>query len=72
LPSEFHLSKEALGSVLTASPLGLFFGAFLGGRVADFWATATQVLQSLLPLTGAAAIAALLLMFLPRSDDLAT
>jgi len=25
---EFHLSKQALGYVLTASPLGLFFGAF--------------------------------------------
>jgi hypothetical protein len=35
-------------------------------------ATATQVLQSLLPMTAAAAIAALLLMFLPRSDDLAS
>lgn len=33
---EFHLSREALGYVLTASPLGLFIGAFIGGRIADF------------------------------------
>jgi hypothetical protein len=33
-------------------------------------ATASQVLQSLLPVTGGAAIAALLLLFLPRSADL--
>ena len=35
-------------------------------------ATATQVLQSLLPVTGVAAVAALLLMFLPRSADLSS
>src|SRR5690348_8045186 len=37
LGPEFRLSKELLGYVLMASPLGLFFGAFLGGRLADFW-----------------------------------
>jgi len=34
---EFHLSRQALGAVLTASPLGLFIGAFIGGRIADLW-----------------------------------
>lgn len=37
LGPEFRLAKELLGYVLMASPLGLFFGAFLGGRLADFW-----------------------------------
>jgi AAHS family 3-hydroxyphenylpropionic acid transporter len=46
IASEFHLSKEALGSVLTASPLGLFFGAFLGGRSADFWGRRTALIAS--------------------------
>jgi AAHS family 3-hydroxyphenylpropionic acid transporter len=36
LAPEFHLSREALGYVLAASPIGLFFGAFIGGRIADF------------------------------------
>src|ERR1700676_1989919 len=37
LGPEFRLSKEQLGVVLLASPLGLFFGAFIGGRIADSW-----------------------------------
>jgi AAHS family 3-hydroxyphenylpropionic acid transporter len=37
LGPEFRLTKEALGYVLAASPIGLFFGAFIGGRVADLW-----------------------------------
>ena len=37
LGPEFGLSKQQLGVVLLASPLGLFFGAFIGGRVADSW-----------------------------------
>ena len=37
LGPEFHLSSRQLGLVLTASPIGLFFGAFIGGRIADFW-----------------------------------
>jgi MFS transporter, AAHS family, 3-hydroxyphenylpropionic acid transporter len=37
LGPEFALSRELLGVVLMASPLGLFFGSFLGGRLADFW-----------------------------------
>ena len=35
LGPEFHLSPKQLGAVLSMSPLGLFFGAFIGGRVAD-------------------------------------
>jgi AAHS family 3-hydroxyphenylpropionic acid transporter len=37
LGPEFGLSKQQLGVVLLASPLGLFFGAFIGGRIADSW-----------------------------------
>jgi AAHS family 3-hydroxyphenylpropionic acid transporter len=44
---EFHLSKEALGAVLTASPLGLFFGAFIGGRLADFWGRRNALILSI-------------------------
>ena len=45
---EFHLSKQALGYVLTASPLGLFFGAFIGGRVADFWGRRNALILSII------------------------
>ena len=48
IATEFHLSKEALGTVLTASPLGLFFGAFLGGRAADFWGRRTALIVSII------------------------
>src|SRR5260221_14538306 len=34
LGPEFRLSRQQLGVVLLASPLGLFFGAFIGGRIA--------------------------------------
>jgi AAHS family 3-hydroxyphenylpropionic acid transporter len=37
LGPEFGLSRQQLGVVLLASPLGLFFGAFIGGRIADSW-----------------------------------
>ncbi len=37
LGPEFHLAPSQLGLVLTASPIGLFFGSFLGGRLADVW-----------------------------------
>ena len=37
LGPEFHLAPSQLGMVLTASPIGLFFGSFLGGRLADVW-----------------------------------
>jgi MFS transporter, AAHS family, 3-hydroxyphenylpropionic acid transporter len=45
---EFHLSKQALGQVLTASPLGLFFGAFIGGRLADFWGRRNALILSII------------------------
>src|ERR1700732_5033853 len=41
LGPEFRLSKQQLGIVLFASPLGLFFGAFIGGRIADSWGPKT-------------------------------
>jgi AAHS family 3-hydroxyphenylpropionic acid transporter len=44
---EFHLTKAALGSVLTASPLGLFFGAFIGGRLADLWGRRNALIMSI-------------------------
>ena len=37
LRPEFGLSPGQLGTVLTASPIGLFFGAFVGGRLADMF-----------------------------------
>jgi AAHS family 3-hydroxyphenylpropionic acid transporter len=43
----FHLSKEALGYVLAASPIGLFFGAFIGGRIADFWGRKNALLLAI-------------------------
>jgi MFS transporter, AAHS family, 3-hydroxyphenylpropionic acid transporter len=46
IAAEFHLSKE-LGTVLAASPLGLFFGAFLGGRVADSWGRRNALVASI-------------------------
>ena len=36
-----------MGSVLTASPLGLFFGAFLGGRSADLWGRRNALILSI-------------------------
>jgi AAHS family 3-hydroxyphenylpropionic acid transporter len=45
---EFHLSKQALGYVLMASPLGLFFGAFIGGRIADFWGRRNALILSII------------------------
>lgn len=44
---EFHLSKQALGQVLTASPLGLFIGAFIGGRCADVWGRKRALVMSM-------------------------
>ena len=37
LGPEFHIAPALMGNVLLASPLGLFFGAFIGGRLADAW-----------------------------------
>jgi hypothetical protein len=45
-------------------------GPYLAGLLLSAGATATQVLQSLLPITGVAALAALILMFLPRPLEL--
>jgi len=47
IAAEFHLAKENLGTVLTASPLGLFFGAFLGGRAADAWGRRAALIASI-------------------------
>ena len=44
---EFDLSRAALGDVLTASPLGLFFGAFAGGRIADLWGRRNALILSI-------------------------
>jgi AAHS family 3-hydroxyphenylpropionic acid transporter len=60
------------GASVAASRLGSAMGPYLAGQLLGAGATATQVLQSLLPMTGAAAAAAVLLMFLPRSGDLAS
>src|ERR1700676_4716305 len=43
LGPEFKLSRQQLGVVLLASPLGLFFGAFIGGRIADSWGRKTAL-----------------------------
>jgi MFS transporter, AAHS family, 3-hydroxyphenylpropionic acid transporter len=43
LGPEFRLSRQQLGVVLLASPLGLFFGAFIGGRIADSWGRKTAL-----------------------------
>ena len=48
IAAEFHLSQKTLGTVLTASPLGLFFGAFLGGRAADYWGRRTALIWSVI------------------------
>jgi AAHS family 3-hydroxyphenylpropionic acid transporter len=48
IAAEFHLSQEALRNVLTASPLGLFFGAFLGGRAADSWGRRRALILSVI------------------------
>jgi len=46
LGPEFHLTREQLGVAAAASPLGLFFGAFIGGRVADLWGRKGALLLS--------------------------
>jgi AAHS family 3-hydroxyphenylpropionic acid transporter len=58
------------GASVAASRLGSALGPFLAGQLLGAGATATQVLQSLLPITGVAALAALVLMFLPRPTEL--
>src|SRR5262249_30514941 len=58
------------GAAVASSRLGSAMGPFLAGQLLGAGASATQVLQSLLPITALAAAAASLLMFLPRADDL--
>jgi MFS transporter, AAHS family, 3-hydroxyphenylpropionic acid transporter len=58
------------GASVAASRLGSALGPYLAGLLLGAGATATQVLQSLLPITGVAALAALVLMFLPRRLEL--
>ena len=47
LGPEFHLAAKPLGYVLSASPLGLFFGAFIGGRLADAFGRKTALLLAM-------------------------
>ena len=47
LGPEFALSREQLSVVLAASPLGLFFGAFIGGRIADSWGRKSALLLAM-------------------------
>jgi AAHS family 3-hydroxyphenylpropionic acid transporter len=47
LGPEFHLSRPELGNVLSAMPLGLFVGAFLGGLMADRWGRKSALLLSM-------------------------
>jgi MFS transporter, AAHS family, 3-hydroxyphenylpropionic acid transporter len=47
LGPEFHLGPHDLGNVLMASPLGLFFGAFIGGRLADAFGRKAALILSM-------------------------
>lgn len=44
---EFALTSEQLGYVLAASPLGLLFGAMLGGRAADLFGRKVSLIASM-------------------------
>jgi AAHS family 3-hydroxyphenylpropionic acid transporter len=48
LGPEFHLAPAMLGNVMAGSPLGLFFGAFIGGRLADAFGRKTALMISIL------------------------
>src|ERR1700733_10231001 len=48
LGPEFHLAPAMLGNVMAASPLGLFFGAIIGGRLADAFGRKTALMISIL------------------------
>jgi len=47
LGPEFHLTRQHLGLVVAASPLGLLFGAFIGGRIADLHGRKLALLLSM-------------------------
>ena len=48
LRGEFGLAPHELGNVLFASPIGLFFGAFIGGRLADMWGRKAALIIAML------------------------
>ncbi len=48
LGPEFHLAPAMLGNVMAGSPLGLFFGAFIGGRMADAFGRKKALIFSIL------------------------
>ncbi len=48
LRTEFGLAPHELGNVLFASPIGLFFGAFIGGRLADLWGRKAALIIAML------------------------
>ena len=48
LAPQFGLTREQLGVAVAASPLGLFFGAFIGGRIADVWGRKVALLLATL------------------------
>lgn len=48
LKPEFGLSNEQLGWILAASPIGLFFGSFFGGRLADVFGRKVALVGSML------------------------
>ena len=54
---------------MAAGRLGSAVGPYLGGVLLGAGQNAAQVLQSLLPVTGVAAVAAILLMFCKRAED---
>ena len=57
------------GAAVAAGRLGSAVGPYLGGVLLGAGQNAAQVLQSLLPVTGVAAVAAILLMFCKRAED---
>ena len=57
------------GAAVAAGRFGSAVGPYLGGALLGAGQGAAQVLQSLLPVTAAAAVAAILLMFCKRAED---
>ena len=48
LRTEFGFAPQELGNVLFASPIGLFLGAFIGGRLADIWGRKAALMIAML------------------------